>query len=90
MMLSEIRDWMKTQIDSPNWYISKIDGKKEQSIGIYNLNTGQPYIAIGGWITPAMPASPYPSWFIGVKTQIQRSVRPMRSMLRYLVVLMAR
>ena len=48
MMLSEIRDWLKTQIDSPNWYIGKIDGKKEQSVGVYNLNTGQPYIAIGG------------------------------------------
>lgn len=48
MMLSEIRDWMKTQIESPNWYIGKIDGNKPECIGIYNLNTGQPYIAIGG------------------------------------------
>ncbi|MCY9734168.1 minor capsid protein [Paenibacillus alvei] len=49
LMLSEIRDWMKTQIQSPNWYIGKIDGSKPECIGLYNINTGRsPYIAIGG------------------------------------------
>lgn len=48
MMLSEIREWLRTEIESPNWYIGKIDGSKEKCIGIYNVNTGQPYIAIGG------------------------------------------
>ncbi|MGM1047602.1 MAG: phage tail terminator protein [Bacillota bacterium] len=48
MTLAEIRDWLKTQIDCPQWYIGKIDGKKEQCIGLYNT-TGAPIrLAIGG------------------------------------------
>lgn len=48
MMLSEIREWIRTEIESPNWYIGKIDGSKEKCIGVYNVNAGQSYIAIGG------------------------------------------
>lgn len=48
MLLSEIRDYLKTKIDSPQWYIGTIDGSKEQCIGIYSAVGPPPNIAIGG------------------------------------------
>ena len=48
MLLSEIRDWLKTQTNCPQWYIGKIDGGKEQCIGLYNAVGPAPNIAIGG------------------------------------------
>ena len=32
MTLAEVRDWLKTQVECPAWYIGKIDGSKEQDI----------------------------------------------------------
>ena len=48
MTLAEVKDWLKTQISCPNWYIGKIDGSKEQCIGIYNVAGPPPVIALGG------------------------------------------
>lgn len=48
MTLKEIKDWLKAQVDSPNWYISKIDGSKEQCVGLYNMQSPPPNIALGG------------------------------------------
>lgn len=48
MTLAEVRDWLKTQVDCPQWYIGKIDGSKDQCIGVYSIPTGPPNIAIGG------------------------------------------
>jgi hypothetical protein len=48
MLLSEIKDWLKTKIDCPKWYVGKIDGSVEQCIGIYSIEGGKPNIAIGG------------------------------------------
>ena len=48
MTLAQVRDWLKTQIDCPAWYIGKIDGSKEQCIGLYNIQGPTPRIAIGG------------------------------------------
>lgn len=48
MTLVQVKDWLKTQVDSPSWYIGKLDGKKPQCIGVYNLNAGKPVIALGG------------------------------------------
>lgn len=48
MTLAEVRDWMKLKVSCPNWYIGKIDGSKPECIGLYNLNTGTPVLAIGG------------------------------------------
>jgi len=58
MRLSEVRDWLKTKIDCPNWYIGKIDGKKPQCIGLYGLNSGAPVIAIGGLENTSYAAKP--------------------------------
>lgn len=48
MTLAEIRDWMKTKVTCPAWYIGKIDGKKPECIGLYNIAGRQPVIALGG------------------------------------------
>ncbi|SFE11463.1 hypothetical protein SAMN04487969_101128 [Paenibacillus algorifonticola] len=48
MTTGEVRDWLKTQVESPAWYIGKLDGKQPQCIGVYNLNAGSPVIALGG------------------------------------------
>lgn len=48
MTLAEVRDWLKTQVDCPAWYIGKIDGSKECCIGLYNIQGPRPSIAIGG------------------------------------------
>lgn len=48
MTLAEIRDWLKTQVNCPQWYIGKIDGKKETCIGIYNAAGAPVRLAVGG------------------------------------------
>lgn len=48
MTLAEIRDWLKTQITCPNWYIGKIDGNKPECIGIFSVPGPSPRIAVGG------------------------------------------
>ncbi|BCG57485.1 minor capsid protein [Paenibacillus sp. URB8-2] len=48
MTLAQVRDWLKTRVDCPAWYIGKADTSKEQCISLYNLNSGSPIIAIGG------------------------------------------
>lgn len=48
MLLNEVRDYLKTKTDCPQWYIGKIDGTKEQCIGIYNVQGPKPSIALGG------------------------------------------
>lgn len=46
--LAAVRDWLKTRIDCPQWYIGKIDGKKPQCIGLYNATGAPPVLAVGG------------------------------------------
>lgn len=49
--LADIKDWIKSlnYIDSSNCYIGKLDNKKEKSIGVYQLKSGNRMnIAIGG------------------------------------------
>jgi hypothetical protein len=48
MTLADVREWLKTQIECLAWYIGKIDGSKEQCIGIYNIQGPKPKIAVGG------------------------------------------
>lgn len=48
MLLSEIREYLKTKIECPQWYIGKIDGTKEQCIGIYSIQGTKSNIALGG------------------------------------------
>lgn len=48
MLLSEVKDWLKTKVDCPNWYVGKIDGSVDECIGVYSLEGIKPNIAIGG------------------------------------------
>lgn len=49
IMLSDIRDWLKEYRIAENYYIGKLDAKKEKSVGVYSREThGNMQIAIGG------------------------------------------
>ncbi|SHJ52044.1 hypothetical protein SAMN02745163_02054 [Clostridium cavendishii DSM 21758] len=48
MLLSEVREYLKTKIECPQWYAGKIDGSKEQCIGLYNIMGSSPNLALGG------------------------------------------
>ena len=50
LQLSDVRDGLKTaQPQFANYYIGKLDQKKEMSLGVYTLNRGGlPVIALGG------------------------------------------
>lgn len=48
ILLSEIRDWLKTYGLADNYYIGKLDNKKEKSLGVYQRQGGSFHIAIGG------------------------------------------
>ena len=48
--LADIKDWFKTlNTKADNYYIGKLDNKKDKSIGIYQLKTSRPpRMCIGG------------------------------------------
>lgn len=49
MQLADIRDWIKTLDVAENYYIGKLDNKKDKSIGVYQLqNSSINNVAIGG------------------------------------------
>lgn len=49
MTLAEIRDWLKTLSVAENYYIGRLDNKKERSLGVYNLSRRtSPVMAVGG------------------------------------------
>ena len=49
MTLAEIRDWLKTLKAAENYYIGRLENKKEYSLGVYEgAAVGRPVIAIGG------------------------------------------
>lgn len=48
MLISEVRDFLKTKIDCPQWYSGKIDASKEQCIGLYSVIGPKANIALGG------------------------------------------
>lgn len=47
MLLSEIREFLKSKVECPQWYLNKV-GKEEKNITIYNTTGPKPIIAIGG------------------------------------------
>src|SRR5690625_4074945 len=48
MNLSEIRDWLMTKIDCPQWFLNKMTKQTEHCIALYNTTGSAPRIAIGG------------------------------------------
>lgn len=47
--LAEVKDWIKSLGIGENFYIGKMDNKKDKSIGIYQRKAeGEPFTAIGG------------------------------------------
>ena len=47
LLLSNIRDWLKTFNAAENYYIGRLDAKKEKSIGVYQLPPRPPTVSIG-------------------------------------------
>lgn len=48
MTLSEIKDFLKTKIGCPHWYVGKRDQAQEYSITVYPTQGPAPRIPIGG------------------------------------------
>lgn len=48
MLLTDVKEYLKTKIVCPQWYTGKIDGTVEQCIGIYGVQGPPPNIALGG------------------------------------------
>ena len=48
MLLSEVRDFLKTKIDCPQWCINSLLAGKEQAICLYGIQGPKRNIAIGG------------------------------------------
>lgn len=48
MLLTEVKDYLKTKIVCPQWYTGKIDGTVDQCIGIYSVQGPSTNIALGG------------------------------------------
>ena len=48
MTLAAVRDWLKTYDLFENYYIGRLDNKKEKSLGVYNRTSyGPPVMAFG-------------------------------------------
>ena len=48
MLLSDVREYLKAKVESPQWYLNKMGGTKEESITIYNSIGPAPRMALGG------------------------------------------
>lgn len=48
MTLAEVRDWMQTVIDCPQWYLGSMAGKVDKCITLYNTTGPPSRIAVGG------------------------------------------
>lgn len=48
MILAEIKDWLKTFDIAENYYVGKLDNKKDKSLGVYQRSDGRSGIALGG------------------------------------------
>lgn len=48
MTLADVRDFLKSKIDCPYWYVGKRDTAKEQSITVYPTQGPVPVLPIGG------------------------------------------
>lgn len=50
LSLADVRDYLKTLNNTvpENYFIGKLDNKKEKSIGVYQLKTDTPNICLGG------------------------------------------
>lgn len=48
MTLEEVKDWLKTVIESPRWYVGKINGNDKQCIGVYPTQGPVRPVPIGG------------------------------------------
>lgn len=48
MNLSNVRDWLKTEVDCPQWFLNKMLTKADECITLYNTTGAAPRITLGG------------------------------------------
>lgn len=48
MNLSQFRDWLKTVVDCPQWYLNSMAGKVDRCITLYNTTGAPSRMAVGG------------------------------------------
>ena len=48
MTLSQFRDWLKTVVDSPQWYLNSMAGKVDRCIALYDTTGASSRMAVGG------------------------------------------
>lgn len=48
MTLEDVKDWLKTVVEAPRWYIGKINGNDKQCIGVYSTHGPARPIPVGG------------------------------------------
>jgi hypothetical protein len=48
LLLSDVRDYLKTLGIAEHYYIGKLDGKQEKSLGVYQKDQGGYKVALGG------------------------------------------
>lgn len=59
MGLTDVKDWVKSLGIGENFYVGKLDNKKEKSIGIYQRKTtGPPVIPAGGRVNKKYDVKP--------------------------------
>lgn len=48
MILSDVKDWLKTLNVAEHYYVGKLDNKQDKSLGVYQRSAGTSGIALGG------------------------------------------
>ena len=48
MILSDVKDWLKTLNVAEHYFVGKLDNKQDKSLGVYQRDAGRPGIALGG------------------------------------------
>lgn len=48
MTLTEVKDFLKSKVDCPNWYVGKRDNTKEECITVYPTDGVAPVLPLGG------------------------------------------
>ena len=82
MTLAEVKDFLKSKIDCPNWYVGKRDEAKENSITVYPTQGPVPVIPIG--VCHPMAPKQFQYWCIGANIALQQRRKPRRYMPCYL------
>lgn len=83
LTLEIVKDWLKTLTSVfAHYYVGKLDGKQEDSLGIYNLKrtSGPPGIALGGLQATKVMNKQVSLLIHGTKNNVQTEKRQLSCM----------